>query len=308
MILTVTLNPSVDKIVEIPGFSAGGLNTMTDIATLPGGKGVNVGMMLRALGHDVVAIGFAGNGPGRMVQNALRDSGITTSFTLLEGKTRTNTAIIDPDAGSITELRQRGPEVTPYDLESLRKTYERLLGSADMVLIAGSLPPGAEPSFCAELVRLAVHRGVKVTVNCREPIMRAVLPAKPYLAEPDLRTLRTYGDHDVSEHAGRVALTREIADSAELAVVNAGDEVLLVSGEHGHMISVPACELRGRIRLDDALVAGMIDATLNGGDLAEIGREGVAGALAAASSPNGQFAKRGDLEGCLSRVEVMPLA
>lgn len=87
MILTVTLNPSVDKIVEIPRLRRG-LNTMNDIATLPGGKGVNVGMMLRALGHEVVAIGIAGNGPGRMVQNALRDAEIATSFTLVEGKTR----------------------------------------------------------------------------------------------------------------------------------------------------------------------------------------------------------------------------
>lgn len=308
MILTVTLNPSVDKIVEIPGFTIGAMNTITNTTTQPGGKGVNVGMMLRALGHEVVAIGIAGDGPGRMVQNALRDSGITTSFTLVEGKTRTNTAIIDPRAGTITHLRQQGPEVTPDDLEELRGTYTRLLGNADMVVIAGSLPPGAEPSFTAELVRLAVHKGVRVTANVREPLMSSLLPARPYLAEPDLRNVSSFAGHDMTDHAGRVALVREIAGHAELAVVNAGDEALIVSGDEAHMISLPTCDLRGQIRLDDALIAGMIDASLSGGTLAEIGREGVAGALAAASSPTGQFAERSDVTECLARVEVMPLA
>ncbi len=308
MILTVTLNPSVDKILEVPDFKIGAPNTVGDIITQPGGKGVNVAMMLRALGHEVVAMGFAGNGPGRMVQNALRDLGITTAFTLIEEKTRTNYIVLDPNAGQITQIRQEGPQITPYDLEQLRRTYERLINTADMVLIAGSLPPGVEPSFCAELVRLATHRGLKVALNVREPVLKACLPAKPFIAEPDLRDRVTYGDYDLSDHSQRVALTRELAEDASIAVINAGDEAMLVSDEEGHAISIPACSLLGRIRLDDALTAGMIDAVLSGGTLAEIGREGVAGALAAAASPTGRFASRDDVEACVERVEVTSLA
>ncbi|GAB4291146.1 MAG: 1-phosphofructokinase family hexose kinase [Coriobacteriia bacterium] len=308
MILTVTLNPSVDKVFEVPSFGLGRFNQVESIETQPGGKGVNVGLMLRALGHEVVAMGFAGDGPGRFVQNALRDAGITTAFTVVNGKTRTNYAIIDPDAGTLTQVHQTGPEISPDDLAAFRTTYERLLGTAEHVVIAGSLPPGVEPTFCAELVRLATARDVRVTLNAREPIMAASLPARPFLAEPDLRNRESYDGFDLTDHDERLALARTLAESAGSAVVNAEHEVLLVSADEAYAISVPTCGLRGRIRLDDALIAGMVDAMIAGGALAEIGREGVAGALAAAGSPTGQFTSRADVEGCLARVEVVPVA
>ena len=304
----MTLNPSVDKIFRIPGFKLGTFNNASEVMTQPGGKGINVAMMLNVLGHDVVAMGFAGNGPGRMVQDVLREVGITTSFTPLEGKTRTNYAIVDSEAGTVTQVRQDGPSVTPSDLEQLRRTYERLLDSAEMVIIAGSLPPGAEPSFCAELVRLAVHQGVRVALNVRRRVLAAALPAKPFLTEPDLRSVEKYNEYDVRKHEGRVSLVRELARDTQLAVVNAGSEVLLVSGEEAYSIQVPACELLGRIRLDDALIAGMIDSAIAGGAVSEIGRRGVAATIAAAASPTGQFASREDIEACIERTEVKPLA
>jgi len=308
VILTVTLNPSVDKVFEVPGLALGTLNSIDDTITQPGGKGVNIAFMLRALGHDITAMGFAGDGPGRFIQNSLLDAGITTAFTLLAGKTRTNYALLDPEAGTLTTLRSPGPEVNPTDIAELRSVFERMLGLADMVVIAGSLPPGLEPSFCAELVRLAVSRGVRVAVNVREDTLNAALPARPYLAEPDLRDVTTYGEYDLSQHEGRLALARHIAKSAEIAVVNAGQEVLCVSGAESVIASVPACRLLGRIRLDDALIAGILDATTSGDSLEEIAREGVAAALAAAASPNGQFASREEIQSCLDRVEVVTSA
>lgn len=305
MILTVTLNPSVDKVFEVSGLSLGGLNRIGNTFTQPGGKGVNIAFMLRALGHEITAMGFAGDGPGRFIQNSLRDAGITTAFTLLPGKTRTNYALLDPQAGSLTELLSPGPEATPTDIAVLRSTFERLLGLADMVVIAGSLPPGVEPTFCAELVRLATSRGVRVAVNVREEIMNAALPARPFLAEPDLRDATLYGDYDLSGRDDRLALARHMAKNAEVAVVNAGQEVICVSGDKLVSVKIPACGLLGRIRLDDALIAGVIDAANSGDSLEDIAREGVAAALAAASSPNGQFTSRDDIQSCLDRVEVI---
>jgi len=305
VILTVTLNPSVDKVFEVNGFLPGAINHIDEAVTQPGGKGVNIAFMLRALGHEITSMGFVGDGPGRFIQNSLRDAGITTAFTLLSGKTRTNYALIDSRAGVLTMLRSLGPTVDPEDIATLRSAYERLLGMADMVVIAGSLPPGVEPTFCAELVRLAEARGVHTAVNVREDIMKTVLPARPFLAEPDLRDVTTYGGHDLSVRTGRLALATEIAKNAEIAMVNAHDEVLCVSGDETVLVKVPACGLLGRIRLDDALIAGVVDATADGGSLAEIAREGVAAALAAAASPTGQFASREEISTCLDRVEVL---
>jgi 1-phosphofructokinase family hexose kinase len=305
VILTVTLNPSVDKVFEVPGFLPGAGNRIEGTFTQPGGKGVNIAFMLRALGHDITAMGFAGDGPGRFIQNSLRDAGITTAFTLLAGKTRTNYALIDPDAGTLTMLRSPGPEVNPTDIAALRSAFERMLGLADMVVIAGSLPPGLEPTFCAELVRLATARGVRVAVNVREEVLTAALPARPFLAEPDLRDVTTYGEYDLSHHEGRLALARHIAESAEIAVVNAEQEVLVVSGNDSVLVRIPACGLLGRIRLDDALIAGVLDATTSGDSLEKIAREGVAAALAGAAAPNGQFASREEIRSCLDRVEVI---
>ncbi len=308
VILTVTLNPSVDKVLEVPGLALATLNRAKDTTTQPGGKGVNIAFMLRALNHEITAMGFAGDGPGRFIQNSLRDAGITTAFTLLPGKTRTNYVLVDPAAGSLTELRSPGPDVTESDIAVLRTTFERMLGLVDMVVIAGSLPPGVDPGFCAELASLAAAHGVKVALNAREEVMNVALDARPFLAEPDLRDLDTYGGYDLTTGEGRLALATHVAQSANIAVINAGHEVLCVSGEHVALVKVPACGLLGRIRLDDALLAGVIDATTRGDSLEDIAREGVAAALAAATSPNGQFTSREDIQTCLDRVEVAPHA
>lgn len=308
MILTVTPNPSVDKVFKVRGFAPGSLNRIEDTFTQPGGKGVNIAFMLRALGHEITATGFVGDGPGRFIQHSLRDAGITTAFAHLNDKTRTNYALFDTEAGTLTQLRSTGPHVNLSDIATLRSTYERLLGQADMVVIAGSLPPGLEPSVCAELVRIATSRGVRVALNVREDTLTASLPARPFLAEPDLRDLTNYGTYDVTEREGRVGLARHLAQSAQIAVVNAEGEMLCTSGDEGLTIRIPTCRLLGGIRLDDALMAGIIDAAINGGTLEEIAREGVAAALAAAASPSGQFASREELTECLDRVEVIPHA
>ncbi|MBN1192209.1 MAG: hexose kinase [Coriobacteriia bacterium] len=305
MILTVTPNPSVDKVFEVRDFAPGSLNRIEDSLTQPGGKGVNIAFMLRALGHEITAMGFAGNGPGRFIQNSLRSAGITTAFTLLAGKTRTNYALLDTEAGILTKLRSVGPQVNPDDIATLHATFERLLGQAEMVVIAGSLPPGFEPTFCAELVQLATSRGVRVALNVREDTLVAALPARPFLAKPDLRDLTTYGEYDLTQREDRTALAQHLAESAEIAVVNADNEVICMSGDESVTLKIPACAIAGRIRLDDALMAGIIDATIAGGSLEETAREGVAAALAAAASPNGQFASREELSECLDRVEVI---
>ncbi|MGB4442018.1 MAG: PfkB family carbohydrate kinase [Coriobacteriia bacterium] len=305
MILTVTLNPSVDKTFEVPGFTPGGLNSITDTLTQPGGKGVNVAFMLRALGHEITAMGFAGNGPGRFIQNSLREAGITTAFTLLAGKTRTNYVLLDPDAGVLTKLRSCGPEVDPTDIAMLRSAYERMLGMADMVVIAGSLPPGLEPTFCAELVRLAVARGIRVALNVREDVLNAALPARPFLAQPDLRDVVDYRDFDLVDHAGLAALASHIAKSAEIAIVHSGENVVCASGSELVTVQIPACGLFGHIRLDDAMMAGAIDASMNGASLTDIAQISVAAALVAASSPNGQFASRDDVTASIGLVEVV---
>lgn len=308
MILTVTLNPSVDKLFEVPNLSPGSLNRIAKTDTQPGGKGVNVSFMLRALGHEVTAMGFAGDGPGRFIQNSLRDAGITTSFTTLAGKTRTNYAIVDSEAGTLTDLRSPGPRVDPADIESLRATFERLLGLVEMVVIAGSLPPGVDPSFCAELTTLAASRGTRVALNVREELLEKALVGRPFLAEPDLRGSQTYGGLDLATRDERIALARQLARRCQIAVVNFADEVLCVSGDTTLLVSVPACGLLGRLRLDDALLAGMIDATVSRKDLPDIAREGVAGALAAAASPDGRFSSVEDIRGCMDRIEVIELA
>ncbi len=304
MILTLTLNPSVDKVLEIPDFRVDAVNHIRDTRTTPGGKGVNVGMLLGAMGREVTAMGITADGPGRFVERQLQDQGVTTAFTRVEGKTRTNHFLIDGERNTLTAIRGPGPDVTSSDLARLRRSFEGMLAYADMVVMAGSLPPGVAPGFYAELTRIAHERGVRVVANMREANLDPVLSLRPFFAAPDLRSVDRYGEIALDTREGRLAALDGVAHHAELAMLSAGGEVLLAQDDERFELLAPACDLKGRIRLDDALIAGVVDAVLDGRGLEDAAREGMAAALAVAGAVGGLAVSREDVECELDQVEV----
>ena len=117
MIYTVTLNPALDKTVEIPNFTLGNVNRITSLRTDPGGMGINVSKVIAKLGGSSMALGILGGNTGRAIADGLNQLGLNCSFLSAEGETRTNLKVIDPVNHTNTDINEPGFEITEAERE-----------------------------------------------------------------------------------------------------------------------------------------------------------------------------------------------
>jgi 1-phosphofructokinase/tagatose 6-phosphate kinase len=185
LILTITLNAAVDRTLVVPSLYLGHRHRASESVTLAGGKGINVARGLRTLGVPVLATGFAGGRNGDAIRDGLSEAGIPFDLVEIEQHSRTSTAIIDPMAGTQTEINEYGPEVSSADAREFSRRLEHLMEYATAVIFAGSLPPNLDEGFLVSLVQHSRDRGLYTVVDSTPSVLRATLKAGPSLVSPN---------------------------------------------------------------------------------------------------------------------------
>lgn len=207
MIYTVTLNPALDKTVEIPSLTVDAVNRITSMRTDPGGKGINVSKVIQKLGGASVAAGILGGDTGRAILSALTEMGLTTLFHFVEGETRTNMKIIDPDNHTNTDINEPGVTVSEEILEKLLEELLAKVTKEDIVVISGSMPKGSPKDTYYTWTKAFREKGVKVILDADGDLLKAGLKASPYLIKPN--------NHELGALTGRALETpEEIAETA----------------------------------------------------------------------------------------------
>jgi 1-phosphofructokinase/tagatose 6-phosphate kinase len=187
VIVTVTTNAALDRTLTVPVFQIGFRHRSSEVVTLAGGKGINVARALKILEVPVVATGLAGGRTGTRIIEELTAEAILNDFVRIAAESRTSTAVVDPTAGTYTEINEWGPEVAARELETLVEKLHYLARGADFVVLSGSLPRKVATTFYADTVRDLARRDVRVVLDSEgEPLRRAV-EAGPYLVSPNQR-------------------------------------------------------------------------------------------------------------------------
>ena len=261
MIITVTLNAALDKTLEVPNFTPGRRHRTVDQTTLPGGKGVNIARALKALGQPVIATGLAGGATGVRITEALGDEAIINAFVRIHEESRTNTAVLDPTTGSHTEVNERGPSVTAFELEMFREKLLYLAKGASMCVFAGSLPRGVEADVYAGLVRTVLD-------SDGDPL-RLAMRAEPDVVSPnelECEELVGHEFNDDDDRAGAVVeMTRLGAGEAIMTLPHGCFAQVLEDGAPvRYHVRVPEQEVRSRIGSGDAFLAGYVAARYEG--------------------------------------------
>ena len=187
MIVTVTLNAALDRSLTVPNFQRGHRHRASAVLTLAGGKGINVARALKRLDVPVVATGLAGGRTGTRIVEELTAEAILNDFVRIKEESRTSTAVVDPTAGTYTEINEWGPRVSPGELEVLLEKLHYLSRGADYVVFAGSLPRAVEDGFYEEATRELRRRGVRVVLDSEGDPLRHGLDAEPELVSPNQR-------------------------------------------------------------------------------------------------------------------------
>lgn len=184
MIVTVTMNPAIDKTVDIDQFEHGGLNRIKSIVLDAGGKGINVSKTIKHLGLDSVATGFIGGNGGTIIENVLNEYGITTDFVRVDGETRTNMKVVEL-TGEVTELNEPGPQVTDENIEELLKKLESYASEKTLFVLAGSIPRGVNKDIYSRIIRTVHEKGAKVFLDADGELFVKALEAKPDMIKPN---------------------------------------------------------------------------------------------------------------------------
>jgi 1-phosphofructokinase len=260
MILTITLNAAVDRTLVVPSLALGHRHRASESVTLAGGKGINVARGLRTLGVPVLATGFVGGRNGDAIRDGLSEAAIPFDLVEIEGDSRTSTAIIDPMAGTQTEINEYGPEVSPAEVQEFSRRLDHLMEYATAVVFAGSLPPNLDEGFLVGLVQRSRERGLYTVVNSTPSVLRAVLKANPSLVSPNQHEAESVVGFDFIEEDD---FPRGLSRLVELGALGA-----CITSREGHsylttdagILSArpPKVEALSTIGSGDAYLAGLL--------------------------------------------------
>ena len=265
MILTVTLNAAVDRTLVVPSLSLGHRHRAPESVTLAGGKGINVARGLRTLGVPVLATGFAGGRNGDAIRDGLSEAAIPFDLVEIEGYSRTSTAIIDPMAGTQTEINEYGPEVSPAEVREFSRRLEHLMEYATAVVFAGSLPPNLDESFFVGLVQRSRERGLYTVVDSTPSVLQAVLKANPSLVSPNQHEAESVVGFDFIEEGDFPrGLSRLVELGASGACITSPSGHSYLTTEDGIVSArAPRVEALSTIGSGDAYLAGLLAGLLH---------------------------------------------
>ena len=221
MIYTVTLNPALDKTVEIPGMALDTVNRITEMRTDPGGKGINVSKVIAKLGGESCAAGILGGGSGKMLEKLLEGEPFATRFRFVEGQTRPNLKIIDREGHTNTDINEPGLTVTDADLDALLHELLAELRPGDIVVLAGSLPKGAPQDTYRTWTAACKKAGARVFLDADGALLAEGLKAAPYLIKPN--------DDELSRLAGKKLETLEELTAEGRRLLERGIERVVIS-------------------------------------------------------------------------------
>ena len=232
MIITVTLNPAVDKTVTVEKLCPGELNKVCSSREDAGGKGINVSKTIQSLGGKSIATGFLGGLPGDGIARTLKELEIEADFVQIGGQTRTNLKIADAD-GCVTEVNEPGPVVSTTECERLVEKLRERITSGDMVVLSGSLPKGISADFYGKLTEKMKALGASVFVDADGEAFVHAVDAKPDVMKPNLAELERYfsKEADGKMQTEETTIQRAIRLGRILRARGVGEVLVSLGGE-----------------------------------------------------------------------------
>lgn len=284
MIYTLTLNPSLDYTIVLDNFHIGKVNRTAEENLYPGGKGINVSIVLKRLGVESVALGFLAGFTGDEIERLAKEAGCSTDFIRLkDGYSRINVKI---RMGKESEINARGPEITGEDMDAL---FGRLDGLApeDFLVLAGSIPAGLPSDSYERILRRLKEKKVKAVVDAEKDLLVNALKYRPFLIKPNRDELgaifgvKLKSGDEIIHYAKRL----QKMGAENVLVSMAGDGAILAASD-GRILRAlpPSGKVVNSVGSGDSMVAGFLAGYLHTGDFENALKVGICAGSATAFS------------------------
>lgn len=299
MIFTVTFNPSLDYIVRVDEMRLGTINRTNYEQLLPGGKGINVSIVLGNLGHPSRALGFSAGVTGAALEKLLADTGVDADLVHVKaGFTRINAKV---KAVEETEINGQGPRIAPEDVDALFSKLD-VLGQDDTLVISGSVPNTLPSDMYEQVMERLAGRGVRIVVDAERDLLTRVLSYRPFLVKPN--------NHELGDIFGVTLKTRDevVPYACRMQEMGAQNVLVSMAGEGGVLVAAdgqvyqsPAVKgtVVNSVGAGDSCVAGFLAGLMETGSYQTAFRMGLAAGSASAFSDH--LATRPEVEDLMSR-------
>lgn len=258
MIYTVTLNPALDYIIQVDQLKPGEINRTKGEMILPGGKGINVSMVLYELGYTSVALGFVAGFTGEKLIKDLKQRGIRTDFISVErGMTRINVKVKGREE---TEINGSGPDVPAIAVQVLMIQMERLK-PGDILVLAGSVPEMMPEDIYEKLMSRLEGRGIKVVVDTTGRALIGTLKYRPFLVKPNHHELGEMFGVSINDKEQACMYARKLQEMGAVNVlVSMASEGAVLLDENGtyHECDAPKGNVKNSVGAGDSMVAGFL--------------------------------------------------
>ena len=258
MIYTVTLNPSLDYVASVKSFRVGTVNRSEGEAIMPGGKGINVSLMLKALGHESRALGFLAGFTGEEIRRLLSARGISEQFLFLEGGfSRINMKLKSDDE---TEINGAGPFISATEREDFMRALKATVRDGDVLVLSGSAPKSLPSTVYADIIEAVSDKNVKIAADVSGQTLWSILPYRPFFVKPNHHELGELFGTDIQTREQAALYARKLQDKgAENVMVSlAGDGAVLVTENAVYYADAPSGEVKNSVGAGDSAVAGYL--------------------------------------------------
>lgn len=296
MIYTVTFNPSLDYVVKVNDLKLGRVNRTEEEDVYPGGKGINVSIVLKNLGYDSSALGFIAGFTGDEIERRVLEFGCKSDFIKLnEGLSRINVKI---KSNEESEVNGGGPHINEEALNSLYKKLDNLQ-DGDILVLAGSIPKSLPEDIYEKIMERLQKKEIKIIVDATKDLLVNVLKFKPFLIKPNNHELGEIFNVELRTDEEIIEYAKKLQDKGarNVLISMAGDGAIFLS-ESGEIIKsgVPKGEVKNSVGAGDSMVAGFIAGYLKNYNFKEAFKMGVATGSATAFS-----------EGLATKDEILKL-
>ena len=284
MIYTITFNPAVDLVIQVPNCQLGTLNRSMSEEYVAGGKGINISVVLKRLGVDNIATGFLGGFTGKFIEEFLEKEGVITHFISVDGTTRINVKV----KGEVeTEINAAGPTVDAEKFQRLMNYFKEVLQEGDVVFLAGNAASGLDESSYVEIAKLCHARGVKLVLDTTKESLLACLPYQPFMIKPNQQELEELFGVNIQtqDEIVHYALQLQKKGACNVLVSCGGDGAFLVS-ETGQVFTsnIPKGTLVNSVGAGDSMLAGFMAKYIETNDFRKSLKLGAASGSATAFS------------------------
>ena len=271
MIYTLTVNPSLDYIVDVADFKIGCVNRTASEKIFAGGKGINVSIVLKNLGIESRALGFTAGFTGKQIEALLQKKGIDSDFIQVDearGFSRINVKLRSVggsgDTGGTSkeesEINGQGPKLDQGDIDALFSKLDGL-ASGDMLVLAGSIPSSLPQSFYSDIMSRLQTKGVRFVVDATRDLLKNSLSYRPFLVKPNNFELGEIFDVTLNTREEVIPYAEKFRQmGAENVLVSMAGQGAVLAAADGKIYQSPApeCHVVNSVGAGDSMVAGFI--------------------------------------------------